>query len=145
MTDETTRVDALDASNAAQNSAPTLADAEERRATRRSIYAVLIFLALGVGFGKIVAVDSLPDRAIQNNRLAQIPKTLQLKEKELRDKGASDERIAAELKRVYEAALRDANKARPTLSANDRSRWLTIRALVEPKARVYRYVRSRER
>ena len=140
MTDETTRVDALDASNAAQTSAPTLADAEERRATRRSIYAVLIFLALGVGFGKIVAVDSLPDRAIQNNRLAQIPKTLQLKEKELRDKGASDERIAAELKRVYEAALRDANKARPTLSANDRSRWLTIRALVEPEARVYRYV-----
>lgn len=140
MTDETTRVDALDASNAAQNPAPTLDETDERRATRRSIYAVLIFLALGVGFGKIVAVDSLPDRAIQNNRLAQIPKTLQAKEKELRDKGASDERIAAELKRVYEAALRDANKARPTLSANDRSRWLTIRALVEPKARVYRYV-----
>lgn len=140
MTDETTRVDALDASNAAQDSTPTPADADERRATRRSIYAVLIFLALGVGFGKIVAVDSLPDRAIQNNRLAQIPKTLQAKEKELRDKGASDERIAAELKRVYEAALRDANKARPTLSANDRSRWLTIRALVEPEARVYRYV-----
>ena len=140
MTDETTRVDALDASAAAQISAPPLADADERRATRRSIYAVLIFLALGVGFGKIVAVDSLPDRAIQNNRLAQIPKTLQDKEKELRAKGASDERIAAELKRVYEAALRDANKARPTLSANDRSRWLTIRALVEPEARVYRYV-----
>lgn len=145
MTDETPRVDALDASNAAQNSAPTpkrapSVDAEERRATRRSIYAVLIFLALGVGFGKIVAVDSLPDRAIQNNRLAQIPKTLQNKEKELREKGVSGERLEAELKRVYAAALRDAAKARPTLSANDRSRWLTIRALVEPEARVYRYV-----
>ncbi len=140
MTDETTRVDALDASNAAQNSTSTLADAEERRATRRSIYAVLIFLALGVGFGKIVAVDSLPDRAIQNNRLAQIPKTLQNKEKELREKGVSGERLEAEMKRVYAAALRDAAKARPTLSANDRSRWLTIRALVEPEARVYRYV-----
>jgi len=145
MTDETPRVDALDASNAAQNSAPTperapSVDAEERRATRRSIYAVLIFLALGVGFGKIVAVDSLPDRAIQNNRLAQIPKTLQNKEKELREKGVSGERLEAELKRVYAAALRDAAKARPTLSANDRSRWLTIRALVEPEARVYRYI-----
>ncbi|MBQ7814679.1 MAG: hypothetical protein IJ387_09345 [Thermoguttaceae bacterium] len=145
MTDETTRVDALDASNAAQNSAPTperapSVDAEDRRATRRSIYAVLIFLALGVGFGKIVAVDSLPDRAIQNNRLAQIPKTLQNKEKELREKGVSGERLEAEMKRVYAAALRDAAKARPTLSANDRSRWLTIRALVEPEARVYRYV-----
>lgn len=140
MTDETPRVDALDASNAAQNSTSTLADAEERRATRRSIYAVLIFLALGVGFGKIVAVDSLPDRAIQNNRLAQIPKTLQNKEKELREKGVSGERLEAELKRVYAAALRDAAKARPTLSANDRSRWLTIRALVEPEARVYRYI-----
>ena len=151
MTDETTRVDALDASNAAQNSVPvdasSTSDAEvnaaldaERRSTRRSIYAVLIFLALGVGFGKIVAVDSLPDRAIQNNRLAQIPKTLQAKEKELREKGVSGARLEAELERVYAAALRDANKARPTLSANDRSRWLTIRALVEPEARVYRYV-----
>ncbi len=137
MTDETTRVDALDAADSAQESVQT---ADERSASRRSIYAVLIFLALGVGFGKIVAVDSVPDRAIQNYRLAQIPKTLQDKKKELSEKGVSGERLDAELKRVYEAALRDAAKARPTLSANDRSRWLTIRALVEPEARVYRYV-----
>lgn len=139
MTDETTRDAASDDS---QESAARALSAvvDDRAATRRSIYAVLIFLALGVGFGKIVAVDSVPDRAIQNLRLAQIPKTLQNKEKELRAKGVSDERVAVELKRVYEAALRDAAKARPTLSANDRSRWLTIRALVEPDARVYRYV-----
>lgn len=115
-------------------------DPEGARRTRRSIFALFIVLALGVGFGKIVAVDSVPDRAIQNARLEQIPKTLQEKEKELRDKGVSDERIAVETKRVYNAALRDAAKARPTLSANDRSRWLTIRALVEPESRVYRYV-----
>ncbi|MBQ7030084.1 MAG: hypothetical protein IJN32_07545 [Thermoguttaceae bacterium] len=144
MTDETTRAAAQDS---APGAAPPTNNAEinaaldaERRSTRRSIYAVLIFLALGVGFWKFVAVDSLPDRTIQNYRLAQIPKTLQDKEKDLRAKGVSGERLEAELERVYAAAWRDANKARPTLSANDRSRWLTIRALVEPKARVYRYV-----
>ncbi|MCF0233540.1 MAG: hypothetical protein HUK22_01020, partial [Thermoguttaceae bacterium] len=106
----------------------------------RSVYAILIFVALGVGFGKIAAVDSVPDRTIQTVKLAQIPKTLQDKEKSLREKGVAEERIAAELERVKTAALRDAAKARPTLSANDRSRWLTLRALVEPDARVYRYV-----
>lgn len=110
------------------------------RRSRRSIFAILIVLALGVGFGKIVAVDSIPDRTIQNVRLAQIPKTLQEKEKALREKGAAEDRIAAELEKTYAALLRDAAKARPTLSANDRSRWLTIRALVEKDARVYRYV-----
>jgi len=116
---------------------------EERndlRLDRKLIYNVLIVLALGVGFGKIVGVDSAPDRAIQNYRLAQIPKTMEAKAKELREKGLDDEKFKAELERVYAATTRDALKARPTLSANDRSRWSTIRALVEPEARVYRYV-----
>ncbi len=113
---------------------------DDRRANRRLIYNVLIVLALGVGFGKIVGVDSAPDRAIQNYRLAQIPKLLETKAKELRAKGVDEEKFNAELQRVYLASTKDALKARPTLSANDRSRWATIRALVEPEARVYRYV-----
>lgn len=106
---------------------------------RKLVYRLLIVVALGVGFGKIVSVDSVYDRAIQNYRLQQIPKTLENKAKDLTEKGVEGDRFNAEMNRVYQAALADANKARPTLSANDRSRWATIRALVEPEMRVYRY------
>lgn len=106
---------------------------------KRLIYNVLIVLALGVGFGKIASVDSVPDRAIQNYRLQQIPKTMEAKAKELQSKGVEGERFEEEMKRVYVAAMADAKKARPTFCANDRSRWATIRALVEPKMTVYRY------
>jgi hypothetical protein len=109
-------------------------------AARKLIYRLLIVVAMGVGFGKIVSIDSVYDRAIQNYRLQQIPKTLEQKAKELMERGVGEERFDAEMKRVSQALWADANKARPTLSANDRSRWATIRALVEPKMRVYRYV-----
>ena len=109
-------------------------------AARKLIYRLLIVVAMGVGFGKIVSIDSVYDRAIQNYRLQQIPKTLEQKAKELLERGVGEERFGAEMKRVSQALWADANKARPTLSANDRSRWATIRALVEPKMRVYRYV-----
>lgn len=111
----------------------------ESKRVRRAIYNILIVLAIGVGFGKIAAVDSVYDRAIQNFRLQQIPKKMEEKAKELQTKDAAPERMQAELERVYNALLADANKARPTLCANDRSRWATIRALVEPEMRVYRY------
>ncbi len=110
-----------------------------RSKSRKLVYHILIVIALGVGFGKIIGVDSVYDRGIQNYRLAQIPSVMEKKAKELTEKGVEGERFESELKRVYQATLADANKARPTLSANDRSRWATIRALVEPKARVYRY------
>lgn len=106
---------------------------------RRLIYGVLIAVACGVGFGKIASVDSVPDRVIQEFRLAQIPKTMEERAKALREKKLSDEDFEKELQRIYNALLLDAMKERPTLCANDRSRWATIRALVEPNARVYRY------
>ena len=108
--------------------------------TMRFVYCTLIAVALGVAFGKIVSVDSAPDRAIQNYRLAQIPKTLETRAKELTAKNLNDEQFNREMTRIYNALVADAMKARPTLSANDRSRWATIRALVEKDARVYRYV-----
>lgn len=110
-----------------------------KRETYRPICSALIIVALAVGFGKILAVDSLYDRAIQNYRLNQLPKQMEERLAKLREKNLSEERFNAEAKRIYEALYRDATKARPTLSANDRSRWATIRALVEKDARVYRY------
>ncbi|MCR5360243.1 MAG: hypothetical protein K6E55_10215 [Thermoguttaceae bacterium] len=107
---------------------------------RGSLTLILITISAGLIFGRILAVDSIPDRAVQEYRLARIPQTLRDKAKELKEKGLSDDAVKA---RLQETALRlraDALKARPTLSANDRSRWLTIRALAEPESRVYRYL-----
>ncbi len=106
----------------------------------RALMTILIVVAVGIGFGKIVGVDSVPDRTMQNYKLAQIPKTMEERSKALRDKGVVGERYEAEMERIYNALLADASKARPTLCANDRSRWATIRALVEKDARVYRFV-----
>jgi hypothetical protein len=107
---------------------------------RSAVTLILIFISAGLIFGRIMAVDSVSDRTIQEYRLARIPQTLRDKAKELKAQGASDERIKARLKVVAANLYADAQKARPTLSANDRSRWLTIRALVEPESRVYRYL-----
>ena len=105
----------------------------------RAISATLIVVAIGIGFGKIMSVEAVNDRAIQDYRLRQLPSRLEERIKELRERGVDEERIKQEEARIGNALLKDALKARPTLSANDRSRWSTIRALVEKDARVYRY------
>ena len=111
-----------------------------RRETLRAICGALIVVALGIGFGKIVGVDSAYDRAIQNYRLNQLPRQLEERLEKLRARNLPEERFNKEKERIQAALLNDAMKARPTLSANDRSRWATIRALVEKDSRVYRYV-----
>ncbi|MBO7725462.1 MAG: hypothetical protein J6S40_03250 [Thermoguttaceae bacterium] len=107
---------------------------------RGSLTLVLITISAGLIFGRILAVDSIPDRAVQEYRLARIPQTLRDKAKELKKEGLSDDAVKARLKQTAARLRADALKARPTLSANDRSRWLTIRALAEPESRVYRYL-----
>ena len=104
-----------------------------------AVFGVLIFVALGIGFGKIVGVESANDRAIQNYRLNQLPRQMEERLAKLRERDLPEERLEEEAKRIYAALYKDAMKARPTLSANDRSRWATIRALVEKDARVYRF------
>ena len=110
-----------------------------RDETLSAVFGVLIFVALGIGFGKIVGVDSANDRAIQNYRLNQLPRQMEERLAKLRERDLPEDRFNAEAQRVYAALYKDAMKARPTLSANDRSRWATIRALVEKDARVYRF------
>ena len=104
-----------------------------------AVFGVLIVVAMGIGFGKIVGVESANDRAIQNYRLNQLPRQMEERLAKLRERDLPEERVNEEAKRIYAALYKDAMKARPTLSANDRSRWATIRALVEKDTRVYRF------
>ncbi len=103
---------------------------------RHRIYALLAALALGAVTGRIMAVDSVDRRALQESRLRQIPRELERYRTQLAQKGLPP----AEIEKAttdYEAKLyQQALLCRPFLSANDRSRWATVRALVEPDMRV---------
>ena len=103
---------------------------------RKFLYTILAVTSLGAILGRILAVDSVDRRALQEVRLRQIPTELEKHRQRLAAKGLDSEEIEKSLgdlrQRLYEQAI----LCRPFLSANDRSRWATVRALVEPDMRV---------
>ncbi|MDR3181784.1 MAG: hypothetical protein LBT89_02510 [Planctomycetaceae bacterium] len=104
---------------------------------RRQVYTILITVAAALIFGHIIAVNRTDTLLLQQYRLAQIPKQLGEKEKRLREKNVlSEDEIKNELAKTRKNLERDARLETPVLSANDRSRWDTIRVLVEPQSRV---------
>jgi len=128
-------------------------------ASRRAVYAILIVTSGGLILGRIMALDAVDRTAIQSRTLAEIArdeaavkaeeKALAQEEKSLRStrQGTELEARLAELEKKRQAVaeknklleLRRAEAAamrRPFLSANDRSRWCTVRALVEPEMRI---------
>jgi len=110
-----------------------LPDDRPRASFRWGVYAILIAVSAGAIVGRILAVDAVDRRAIQesliNRRLAERRAALAARGIEGNE---FDESLATE-----EARLRAAIRlARPFLSANDRSRWCTIRVLVEDDLRV---------
>lgn len=96
---------------------------------RRSVYWLLIAVSAGVMVGRILAVDSV-------DKLGRVPAELSRVRKELQAKGLAPEEIERELQRRQTEWRRGAVITRPFLSANDRSRWCTVRALVEDDMRV---------
>ncbi|MCC7083613.1 MAG: hypothetical protein IT427_01240 [Pirellulales bacterium] len=78
-------------------------DDEARARLRRSIYAILVTLSVGAMLGRVLALNSV-------------------------DVIKLEDRLNADRVKKNESKLQ---LQRPFLSANDRSRWLTMRALVE--------------
>jgi hypothetical protein len=95
---------------------------------RWGIYLLLIAIAVGNMTGRLLSVNAVDKVQLE---AARIKDRLAAERKQLTEEGVSggqlDARLAAE-----EARLRnELQLQRPFLSANDRSRWMTIRALVE--------------
>ena len=109
---------------------------DPRRALRKQIYVLLIAIGAGMILGRVAAVDSVSSRDLEDRRRKEIPKRLEEIEKSLVKRGVSGKKLERVLAEKKEALQRDAEICRPFLSANDRSRWCTIRALVEPDMRV---------
>ncbi|MDR3234555.1 MAG: hypothetical protein LBT46_13000 [Planctomycetaceae bacterium] len=105
--------------------------------SRRQIYTILITVAAALVFGRILAVNRTDTLLLQQYRFAQISKQLDEKEKRLRNKNTlSESEIKTALENTRKKLERDARLETPVFSANDRSRWDTIRVLVEPDMRV---------
>ncbi len=98
---------------------PEPGDAAARRRLRWGVYAILASVALGGIVGRIAAVASV-DRIALENRLVE--------EAVKREAAAGGPLDAAGVRARIE---REKRLVRPFLSGNDRSRWLTVRALVE--------------
>jgi hypothetical protein len=106
---------------------------DSNAALRRSIYGILICIGLGAMIGRILAVDSVDYRRLADTKFK---KELDDKRTELQHQGLTGLEIDYALRREEtELAVRN-GLWRPFLSANDRSRWCTVRALVEPEMRV---------
>ena len=102
-------------------------------ALRKSIYALLIAIGLGAVIGRILAVDAVD---LNHEAGAKFEKQLAAKRVELQAKGLVGVQLDyALLREKTELAVRS-GLWRPFLSANDRSRWCTVRALVEPDMQV---------
>ncbi len=103
---------------------------------RWSVYFLLICVSVGAMLGRILAVDSVDRAGIEKNRLAKIDDALERKRAELEKRGLAGDELQGELDRIEAELRRRAALRRPFLSANDRSRWCTVRALVERDMRV---------
>ncbi len=95
---------------------------------RRGIYALLIVIAVGHMSGRILAVNSVDAEDLSQARIAEHLE--RFREQQLAegvDQATLEDRMIRK-QRELETTL---SLERPFLSANDRSRWLTIRSLVE--------------
>lgn len=103
---------------------------------RRSIYWIFVAAAAGIMIGRILAVDSIDVRGLEKVRAAEGEKDLKEKRQAWEKEGLPAEEIEAKTAERKEALMKRASLRRPFLSSNDRSRWCTVRALVEDDMRV---------
>src|SRR5687767_9236954 len=100
---------------------------------RRAVYAILIALAVGNMVGRILAVNATDMIRLEQNLIDRETKVrLDKQVAELTAAGTAFDKSSLE-KEIRLVVSEDPRirKQRPFLSANDRSRWTTVRALVE--------------
>lgn len=104
-------------------------DSEDSHAAlRRAIYGMLIAVALGNAVGRILAVNS-----VDNVRLEKyvVDRAVSDKKTALEAEGLTGDALTAALAEYTAEVQVKRRQQRPFLSGNDRSRWCTVRALVE--------------
>ena len=95
---------------------------------RRGVYWILIALAAGNMLGRLMAIDSVDSRRLDSYRISEHLKRERAK---LTAEGLAPEAIEARITELRPRVELRYHTQRPFLSGNDRSRWCTVRALVE--------------
>ena len=103
-------------------------------ALRRSVYGILICIGLGAMIGRILAVDSVDFRRVADTKFKEQLADKRIELQQRGDLSALEIDYALQQEKT-DLAVRS-GLWRPFLSGNDRSRWCTVRALVEPDLRV---------
>ncbi|MEX2187398.1 MAG: hypothetical protein WD875_11405 [Pirellulales bacterium] len=101
---------------------------DSHAALRWMVYLVLIAVAVGQMTGGILAVNSTEYVKLEAEKIKSAKAET---EKKLRAAGVTGDELAEKLARREEELRDKIRLQRPFLSANDRSRWDTIRSLVE--------------
>jgi hypothetical protein len=104
---------------------------QHHRATtslRWGIYGILIALSVGNMSGRILAVNSVDNARLESHRIRERLSPFRDRLEEQGVTGDELESRVAEREVELQEALR---LQRPFLSSNDRSRWMTVRSLVE--------------
>lgn len=107
---------------------PSVADTDSTRHLRWAVYCLLIALAVGQMMGRLMAVNSVDLAGLERHRVNQ---RLSSYRSELVDQGLSEAERDAKLEARRAELQEKLRLQRPFLSANDRSRWMAVRALVE--------------
>jgi hypothetical protein len=105
----------------------------DRAGLRKSIYAILIAVSTGMMLGRIFAVDEVDMEGLEQARFAA---RVAERRQQFAARGFSPAQIDQLIRREEGQIRRKTRVTRPFLSGNDRSRWATLRALVESKMRV---------
>ncbi len=117
-------------SEAATPSSPTTApmDDSQRAQWRWAVYLLLMTLATGHMVGRIFAVNATNVAKLSEYRINE---RLNQFRQQQGEQGISGEELEARIAARQQELEEKIGMERPFLSANDRSRWLTIRSLVE--------------
>ena len=95
---------------------------------RWGVYLVLIAIAVGNMTGRLLSVNSVDKVQLEDYRFKR---EVANREKELTDEGVTGQDLQSRMAAETAQLRKKLRLQRPFLSANDRSRWMTIRSLVE--------------
>lgn len=95
---------------------------------RWGVYGLLIALAVGNTTGRILSVNSVN---LEIHERERIKAAVARRTKDLKKQGFEGDELQSRVERIRAEYLERLRLQRPFLSANDRSRWCTIRALVD--------------
>ena len=95
---------------------------------RQITYLLLIVLTVGTVAGRILAVTAVDVAVVEKIRLRE---AIDRQREQLKLRGVQGANLEAALQEFRAKKSKEIRLSRPFLSANDRSRWCTIRALVD--------------